>query len=84
MAISKDVEFKGIKVKDAYITVRCPTIHAGNDRVSFGVHFSVTPDSGAFDSIIAECGYDLLGDNPVEQAYLYLKTLPEFSDATDC
>jgi hypothetical protein len=27
---------------------------------------------------------DMEGENPVKQAYLYLKTLPEFSDATDC
>jgi cystathionine beta-lyase family protein involved in aluminum resistance len=27
---------------------------------------------------------DLSGENHLKQAYLYLKTLPEFSDATDC
>lgn len=27
---------------------------------------------------------DIEGPNFVKQAYLYLKTLPEFSDATDC
>jgi hypothetical protein len=27
---------------------------------------------------------DLNGPNPIKQAYEYLKTLPEFSDATDC
>jgi hypothetical protein len=27
---------------------------------------------------------DLEGPNPIKQAYLHLKTLPEFSDATDC
>lgn len=28
--------------------------------------------------------FDLIGENPVRQAYLYLKTLPEFAGATDC
>ena len=28
--------------------------------------------------------FDLDGPNPIKQAYLFLKTLPEFSDATDC
>jgi len=28
--------------------------------------------------------YNLEGPNPIKQAYLFLKTLPEFSDATDC
>lgn len=27
---------------------------------------------------------DLDGPNPIKQAYLHLKTLPEFSDAVDC
>jgi hypothetical protein len=27
---------------------------------------------------------DLEGSNPIKQAYEYLKTLPEFSDAVDC
>ena len=28
--------------------------------------------------------YTLSGSNPFQQAYFYLKTLPEFADATDC
>ena len=28
--------------------------------------------------------YDLNGPNPIKQAYLHLKTLPEFADAIDC
>lgn len=28
--------------------------------------------------------FDLDGPNPIKQAYEYIKTLPEFSDATDC
>jgi hypothetical protein len=28
--------------------------------------------------------YDITGENPIKQAYLYLKTLPEFATATDC
>jgi hypothetical protein len=27
---------------------------------------------------------DMQGDNPIRQAYKYLKTLPEFAGATDC
>lgn len=27
---------------------------------------------------------NLDGTNPIKQAYLYLKTLPEFADAVDC
>jgi hypothetical protein len=28
--------------------------------------------------------WDLSGPNPIKQAYQFLKSLPEFSDATDC
>jgi len=28
--------------------------------------------------------YDINGNNPIAQAYMYLKTLPEFAGATDC
>jgi hypothetical protein len=28
--------------------------------------------------------HGLEGANPIKQAYLYLKTLPEFADAVDC
>lgn len=30
------------------------------------------------------CAYDMQAGNPWEQAYEYLKTLPEFADAIDC
>jgi len=30
------------------------------------------------------CSYDINGENPIKQAYLHLKTLPEFADAVDC
>ncbi|QTD91751.1 hypothetical protein [Burkholderia anthina] len=29
------------------------------------------------------CAYDMDGDNPIKQAYEYLKTLPEFQGAID-
>ena len=38
----------------------------------------------AFDTLSFQCGYDLEGANPIKQAYEHLKTLPEFSGATDC
>ena len=31
-----------------------------------------------------EFSLDLNGPNPIKQAYQFLKTLPEFADATDC
>jgi hypothetical protein len=42
------------------------------------VSFPAFADNGHY------CAYDITGDNPIKQAYLYLKTLPEFASATDC
>lgn len=33
---------------------------------------------------IVDFPLDLDGPNPIKQAYLHLKTLPEFADAIDC
>lgn len=30
------------------------------------------------------CDYNINGENPIKQAYLHLKSLPEFVDAVDC
>jgi hypothetical protein len=38
----------------------------------------------AFNDELHSCEYDLDGSNPIAQAYEHLKTVPEFSDATDC
>jgi hypothetical protein len=38
----------------------------------------------AFGDAEYSCAYDLDGANPIRQAYLHLKTLPEFANATDC
>jgi hypothetical protein len=28
--------------------------------------------------------YDINGENPIKQVYIYLKSLPEFAGAVDC
>ena len=50
-------------------------------------HLIVYSDSNKASVVEArfvEFSYDISGDNPIKQAYEHLKTLPEFSDATDC
>ena len=36
------------------------------------------------ESKLKDTVYVLDGPNPIKQAYLHLKTLPEFADAIDC
>lgn len=48
--------------------------------------FSASPETGGLllDTISRGFPLDLDGPNPIKQAYQFLKTLPEFSDAVDC
>lgn len=84
MAITITVTFKGIVVNNAYVRVLMPTISPGNTRFEFVAHIMATPEEESFKAIAYEAPYDLSGANPVEQAYEYLKTLPEFEGYTDC
>ncbi|MNK92404.1 hypothetical protein D3C87_1125280 [compost metagenome] len=84
MAISITVNFKGIVVNNAYVRVVMPTISPGNTRFEFVAHVMVSPETDSFKATAYEAPYDLEGANPVEQAYAYLKTLPEFEGYTDC
>ena len=38
----------------------------------------------SFDEKTFYCEYGINGENPIKQAYLHLKTLPEFADTVDC
>ncbi len=84
MAISKTVTFKDIEIKNSYIVAVTPTIHTGNLQMSFGVNFSVKAESPTFFSNSYQCDYSLEGENPLIQAYEYLKTLEEFEGCIDC
>ena len=50
------------------------------------VIISTQPSTGAkqLDRFTINFEHDLDGANIIKQAYQFLKTLPEFSDATDC
>jgi hypothetical protein len=37
-----------------------------------------------FAEYLFDCAYDVSGENPLKQAYEYLKTQLEFSNAIDC
>lgn len=83
MALRKSVVFKGISVQNAYITVVTPTIHSGNKHMSFSIQYAVDEGRPVFLADSGDCPYELEAANPVEQAYLHLKTLPEFEGCID-
>jgi hypothetical protein len=76
---------EGLLVSNAYIRVNSVTIVREEPT---GATVNVYTDSQSTEqpikSLCYRFNYDINGANAVEQAYLHLKTLPEFADATDC
>jgi hypothetical protein len=79
MALSKTISFKGITVNGAYLKVW--HISGGKTEIKFGLGYFASADGEMFDSKTFEMAYDINGENPIKQAYEYLKSLPEFADA---
>ena len=83
MAIKSNIELQnGIKVDGAYLRVEFPSIN--KDLMSFNLRKYVNTDLSFFSEDMITCDYDIEGSNPYSQAYEYLKTLDEYSDAVDC
>ena len=84
MAIKKQVVTPhGFTVSDAYHRVEDVTI-IGKDKMNFSVKVYKDTDKESFASFSFVCLYDLAGSNPLQQAYIHLKTREEFAGATDC
>ena len=83
MAISKNIELgNGIKVDEAYIRVEYPSVT--KDSINFHIRKYVASDKPFFSEEFVSAPYVLDGANPFIQAYEYIKTLPEYTDAIDC
>lgn len=85
MAIKKTVTTEqGFDAVDAYHRVEGVRLNS-KTKMLFQIR-SYKDNSGlpAFADSFFETTYDLNGDNLISQAYKYIKTLPEFSDAKDC
>jgi hypothetical protein len=81
MALSKTITFKGVTITNAYHRVW--GISLTKDKVSFGLSVHSSSEDEMIDSTSHSCSYDIDGENPIKQAYEHLKTLDDFSDATD-
>lgn len=83
MALNKNIELgNGIKVEGAYLRVE--NISITKEDISFSLCKYVKNNTQYFDKAVYVSLYDINGENPFKQAYLYLKTLPEYADAIDC
>jgi hypothetical protein len=84
MALKKTVDTVfGISVVDAYHRVEGVRLLT-KDKTRFQLRSSIDGVMPHFADSQHECDYLIDGDNPIAQAYGYIKTLPEFSDAKDC
>jgi hypothetical protein len=68
-----------VSVQDAYLRVE--EVTGSKSKVLFSV--SINADDGLTMKMKYEFTPNMDGENFIAQAYAYLKTLPEFSDATD-
>jgi len=84
MAISKTVvTVQGFTATNAYHRVESVSL-VGKNEINFHVRSYVSTDKPFFTEEVLSCAYALDGDNPIKQAYTYIKTLSDFSGATDC
>ena len=86
MAFSLDFDaktpFGSVKVLDSY--VRATSVATSKNEAVATVDFFKAQNSQLLKQQTYIFPYDLEGPNPIKQAYLHLKTLPEFADAIDC
>jgi hypothetical protein len=84
MALKKSVQTSfGVDVVDAYHRVEGVQL-VSKDKIQFQVRTSLDGVKPHFEDATYECVYDIQGDNPIRQAYRYVKTLPAFAGAVDC
>jgi hypothetical protein len=75
-------QFGEIEVPDCY--VRVSDVEVSKAEAGARVVFLKAADGGILQESHHVFPYDIEGDNPIKQAYLHLKTLPEFEGAEDC
>jgi hypothetical protein len=84
MALQTDTTtIYGFNVASAYHRVDNISI-VNKNKMSFHLYAFADVNKPFFSERTFEMVYDLTGENPIKQAYLHLKTLPEFLNATDC
>lgn len=78
----KNKEFKGLVIDEVYCKIW--KFEGDKSTLSFGLSIQVNKEEERLDSYTFVCPYNIDGINPIAQAYEYLKTLDEYSDAVDC
>jgi mannose/fructose-specific phosphotransferase system component IIA len=83
MAISKTFTTEhGVTVEGAYIRVETVSLVKSFAQARVSIYADTAKPFIQSDQV--SFLVDLKGPNPIKQAYQFLKSLPEFSDAIDC
>lgn len=84
MALTKDmVSQNGLSAPNSYIKIKRVTVTDKTNAVC-DIIFSIGKDVSPYQIDSRSFEYVLDGENVIKQAYVHLKTLPEFTGATDC
>lgn len=83
MALQKNTVLpSGIDVQAAYFRV-CNVSIENKVRLNFTVKGYKDTTLPNFTEQVFSTGYNINGENPIKQAYIYLKSTPEFSGSED-
>lgn len=83
MALETNITLNsGIVVEDAYCRVENATVTKQTSSFVLAIYADKNKPVVLQKHFLME--YSLEGENPIKQAYLYLKTLPGFEGAEDC
>lgn len=84
MALSKYIQTKsGIEIPDAYFRVESVSI-LEKTVLQFLLRAYKDKSKPSVDEDLMTCKYEINGANPIEQAYIHVKSLADFADAKDC
>ena len=84
MAIKKTIStVYGLQAVDAYHRVETLQLRGKSEMLFTIASYADTSKERCQEKVLS-CAYLLAGENPIKQAYEYVKTLPEFEGAIDC
>lgn len=87
MALQKNIKLTDnfeieVTIENAYIRVE--KTDCSKKEAKYTISINKSNDGLMLKNLYGIFDYDINGENPIKQAYLHLKTLPEFADAVDC
>lgn len=88
MALQKNIKLAdnfGIEVEIPNAYIKIPKVECSKESSIYFIEIKKNKETNSsLQTSVKNFGFDLSSsENPIKQAYLHLKTLPEFSDATD-